>query len=150
MRLFNFYFSVNNAGTTGSLVLKPYGVLADYDGMSIKLIGKLEINQFDRLIDINDDQLTLILNSQAYDGISDESDNLNWINYIGSSKILRGKKYMQIKNLNIYRVHLIDKNVDVQKDGLEWPTVTTATSINRRKFPRLLELPLNNLQTLAL
>ena len=42
---------------------------------------------------------------------------------------------MQIKNLNIYRVHLIDKNVDVQKDGLEWPTVTTATSINPWKVP---------------
>ena len=65
--------------------------------------------------------MTLILNSQAYDGISLASHDLNWLNRVGSTETLTSKKYLQIKNFNVERVPLIDRDQKLQRNGLNSP-----------------------------
>ena len=57
---------------------------------------------------------------------------MNWLNRVGTTETLTGKKYLKIKNFNVERVHLIDLNQKVQRNGLYWPTAPKADHV----FPK--------------
>lgn len=74
-------------------------VIEAYNEFGIKSISRLETDLFDRLIDTEGGVLTLILSGQAYDGISVTSSDLNWLNRVGSTETLTGKKILANQEL---------------------------------------------------
>ena len=117
-------------GTT-TLVVSPSAYGTDYGEFGVNEISEIETQLFNNLIPT--EGLSLLLNGKLYDGISEKSPNLNWANYSNTLAALTDKKYMQLKNFAVHRVHLVDGAQDLQPDGLDasngatnWPNVKVA------------------------